>query len=137
MKQILIQLIIWQGNSIRCMKSARTPRCTLCMRERKEILQRFQKEPTKIISNNFNIFAFCTCKGSFHRLSRKITTCTTLMTQSTQKKSSPQIENQSEPYVKGNPWPDHRQHLLPQSVNPAPQGGRGHHPWIKRRHLPR
>ena len=86
MKKIMIPSIIWQGDSIRCMKSACTARCSLCMRERKEILKRFQKTPGKIINDNSDIFAFCTCKGSFHRLSKRITTCTTLMTQSTQKK---------------------------------------------------
>ena len=82
----MIPLIIWQGDSIRCMKSACTARCSLCMREHKEILKRFQKTPGKIINDNSDIFAFCTCKGSFHRLSKRITTCMTLMTRSTQKK---------------------------------------------------
>ena len=51
--------------------------------------EKVSKKTGKIINDNSDIFAFCTCKGSFHRLSKRITTCTTLMTQSTQKKVKP------------------------------------------------
>ena len=54
------------------------------------------------------------------------------------KKSSPQLENQSAPDVKGNPRQVPRPYLLPPPVDAAPSGGwRHHHPWMKRRHLPR
>ena len=89
MKEIMIPSIIWHGDSIRCMKSACTAKCKLCMQERKEILKRFRKEPEKIINDKTDIFAFCTCNGGFHKFSRKTTLCATLMTRSTQKKVKP------------------------------------------------
>ena len=46
LKEIVEPSILWQGERIRCMKSARTAQCILCVVERKEILKRFQSKKT-------------------------------------------------------------------------------------------
>jgi hypothetical protein len=41
-KSLLDPTILWQGDRIKCMKSATTLKCTLlCMQERKELMKRF------------------------------------------------------------------------------------------------
>ena len=50
LKEIVVPTILWQGDRIRCMKSARTLQCKICIVERKEILSRFRNEKTKIMN---------------------------------------------------------------------------------------
>jgi hypothetical protein len=57
-KTIMTPLILWQGDRITCVKSAMTPKCKLCMVERKEILHRMRKDQNKIINDNSDIFSY-------------------------------------------------------------------------------
>ena len=41
LQEIIVPIVLWQGDQIRCMKSTNTMQCKLCMMERKEILHRF------------------------------------------------------------------------------------------------
>ena len=54
LKKIIIATISWQGEGIRCMKSARTLQCKICMVERKEILSQFRTDRSKIM-NDFDL----------------------------------------------------------------------------------
>jgi hypothetical protein len=87
LKQIVSPTIIWQGDTIRCMKTARTLQCKICMTERKEILHRFRSDKTKIMNDNSDIYSSCKCKGRFHKFGRKLR-IETLRTRSPQKKVS-------------------------------------------------
>jgi hypothetical protein len=51
--------IIWQGNAISCMKSFGKLNCSLCMRERIEILRTIRQEEWKIINNCNEIYGPC------------------------------------------------------------------------------
>ena len=66
------------------MKSAKTMNCKMCMVERKEILQRMKTNKHKLINDNSDIFARCSCKCRFHKFFR--TDSTTLRTRLMQKK---------------------------------------------------
>ncbi len=66
------------------MKSAKTMNCKMCMVERKEILHRMKSKKHKLINENSDIFARCSCKCRFHKVFR--TDSTTLRTLLTQKK---------------------------------------------------
>ena len=59
--------ILWQANPISCMKTFGKLNCTLCMRERVEILQAYQQEKTKLINSKMEIFGACHHKTTFHR----------------------------------------------------------------------
>jgi hypothetical protein len=72
LKTIVTPTIIWQGDSIRCAKTARTLQCKICMTERKEILHRFRTDKSKIMNDNSDIYSSCKCKGRFHRFGRKL-----------------------------------------------------------------
>jgi hypothetical protein len=72
LKTIVTPTIIWQGDSIRCAKTARTLQCKICMTERKEILHRFCTDKSKIMNDNSDIYSSCKCKGRFHRFGRKL-----------------------------------------------------------------
>ena len=48
--------IIYQGDRLKCMKSAMMMNCKMCMVERKEILHRMKADKHKIINDNFDIF---------------------------------------------------------------------------------
>ena len=85
MNKIMIIPILWQGDSIRYMKSSRTLQYKICMVERKEILLCFRANKAMIINNNSSIYSSCKCGSKFHRFSRTITT--SLKTRMTQKKS--------------------------------------------------
>ena len=61
MKSIMIPTILWQGEGIRCMKSARMLQCKSCMVERKNILSRFRSDKSKIINDNSDIYSSCKC----------------------------------------------------------------------------
>ena len=74
MKENLKTKIIWQGDPIQCMKTSRTMQCKLCMKERREILARFDKDRNSIINDNSDIFSSCKCKSSFHKFFRTVTT---------------------------------------------------------------
>ena len=85
MKKIMRPRILWQGDRIQCMKSAKTASCKICMVERKEILHRFRNEKSKIMNDNSDIYASCTCGTRFHKFGRYLTN-RTLRTRRTQKK---------------------------------------------------
>jgi hypothetical protein len=73
-KSILDPTILWQGERIKCMKSATTLKCTLCMQERKELMKRFRIDRGKMINDNSEIYGPCMCKTNFHRLARDLET---------------------------------------------------------------
>jgi hypothetical protein len=68
MKTLMSPTIIWQGNRIKCMKTAMTNSCKLCMVEKLEIMKRYSTDRAKLINNNSDIFASCTCNAKFHTL---------------------------------------------------------------------
>ena len=85
LKEIVEPSILWQGDRIRCMKSARSYNCKICMVERKEILKRMEEDKSSVINDNSDIFSSCKCGSSFHKFDRYVET--TLRTRLTQKKS--------------------------------------------------
>ena len=66
-KTIMKPSIIWQGDRIQCMKSARTMRCKICMIERLEILHQIKENKALVINNNSDIFSSCKCGARFHK----------------------------------------------------------------------
>ena len=85
MKKIMEPSIIWQGDRIQCMKTARTMQCKICMVERLEILERFQNNRKMLINDNSDIFSSCKCRAKFHKFTPKVT-IEALKTRATQKK---------------------------------------------------
>ena len=67
LKTIMTPSIIWQGDRIRCMKSARTARCKICMVERMEILHQIKTNKAQVINDNSDIFSSCKCGSRFHK----------------------------------------------------------------------
>ena len=86
MKEIMQPQIVWKGERIQCMKSARTSRCKLCMKERREILKRYQDGRKQLINDNSDIFSSCKCEAKFHKFIREVNLQEALKTRSTQKK---------------------------------------------------
>ena len=74
MKKLLEIKILWKGERIQCMKSTRTMKCKLCMKERRIILDRFDEDKKKIINDRSDIYSFCKCKSEFHEFFRTIST---------------------------------------------------------------
>ncbi len=70
LKQDVSIEVIWQGDPIKCMKSARTRDCRICMVERKQIMQPLRDDKHNIINENDNIYAasVCKCSSGFHKL---------------------------------------------------------------------
>ena len=56
-----------QGDIIRCMKSAMTPQCKLCMIERKEICHCLRENSQTIINDYSDIFSYWKCKAKFDK----------------------------------------------------------------------
>jgi hypothetical protein len=83
------------------MKSAKTMNCKTCMVERKDIFQRMKTNKYKLINDNSDIFARCSCKCRFHKFFR--TDSTTLRTRLTQKKSSLRDIPNSQDYSRYSP----------------------------------
>jgi hypothetical protein len=65
--------IIWQGNVISCMKSFGKLNCSLCMRERIEILHTIHQEEWKIKNHCNEIYGACRHKTRFHRFLKEHT----------------------------------------------------------------
>jgi hypothetical protein len=65
--------IIWQGNTISCMKSFGKLYCSLCMHKRIEILCMIHQEEWKIINNCNEIYGACQHKTRFHRFLKEHT----------------------------------------------------------------
>jgi hypothetical protein len=72
MKEICKTTILWQGDRIQCMKSSRTPQCTICMVERTEILSRMRTNRSKVINDNSDIYASCKCRSRLHKFNRML-----------------------------------------------------------------
>ena len=72
MKEICRTTILWQGDRIQCMKSSRTPQCTICMVERTEILGRMRTNRSKVINDNSDIYASCKCRSRLHKFNRML-----------------------------------------------------------------
>jgi len=71
-RQMLEYKILWQANPISCLKTFGTLECSLCMRERIEILRVINQKAGgegewKIINTNNEIFGACRHKTRFHR----------------------------------------------------------------------
>ena len=56
LKKIVEVSIIWTGDRLRCMKSARTLDCRICMTNREEVLARMRENPDKVINERSEIF---------------------------------------------------------------------------------
>ena len=65
--------ILWQGKPISCNKSFRKLNCSLCMKERLDILKLSSHDPAIIINNSIKIYGACSHKPRFHRY---LTNCT-------------------------------------------------------------
>ena len=65
--------IIWQANPISCMKTFGKLNCSLCMRERIEILRAFDQADNEylVINSNNEIFGACRHKTRFHRFRKE------------------------------------------------------------------
>ncbi|CAB9514199.1 expressed unknown protein [Seminavis robusta] len=59
--------IIWQGNPISTVKTFGTRHCSLCNRERLEILKRSRESPEKLINSCNEIYGACRHKPRFHK----------------------------------------------------------------------
>ena len=59
LKEIMEPSILWKGDRIQCMKSAKTMNCKICMVERTEILHRMRTDKANIMNDNSDIFAAC------------------------------------------------------------------------------
>ena len=95
MKKLLEIKILWKGDRIKCMKSTRTMKCKLCMKERRIILDRFDEDKKKIINDRSDIYSFCKCKSDFHEFFRTIsTTSGTEDASNAEKKSMHQYKNE-------------------------------------------
>ena len=66
LKEAISVEVIWQGDAIKCTKSARTRECKLCMKERMQIMQAMRDDKHKIINENDDIYAPCKCSTRFH-----------------------------------------------------------------------
>ena len=69
--------ILWQGKPISCNKSFRKLNCSLCMKERLEILKISRKDPAIIINTSSELYGVC---RHIPRSYRHITNCTPLST---------------------------------------------------------
>ena len=76
--------IVWKGDRIFCMKSARTLQCKICMVERTTILKKMDEDQGLATNNNSDNVSSCKCGSQFHKFFRNVTT--TLRTRSSQKK---------------------------------------------------
>ena len=65
--------ILWQGKPISCNKSFGKLNCSLCMKERLEILKLSRNDPAIIINNSSEFYGACRHKPRFHRY---LTNCT-------------------------------------------------------------
>ena len=59
--------IIWEGSPLSISKTFGKSSCTLCMKERLEILNRSREEPKKLINRCSEIYGSCRHKPCFHR----------------------------------------------------------------------
>ena len=58
--------ILWQGNPISSVKTFATRHCTLCSREKLEILKHFRATPHLLINSKHEILGACRHKPAFH-----------------------------------------------------------------------
>ena len=65
--------IVWQGKPISCNKSFSKLNCSLCMKERLEILKLSREDPAIIIIDSSEFYGACRHKPRFHRYT---TNCT-------------------------------------------------------------
>jgi hypothetical protein len=65
--------IVWQGNVMSCMKSVGKLNCSLCLRERIEILRTIRQEEWKIMNHCNEIYGACRHKTRFHRFLKEHT----------------------------------------------------------------
>ena len=59
--------ILWQGNPISVSKSFVKFNCSLCMRERLEILKAFKYQPLRLINSSNELFGACRHRPVSHR----------------------------------------------------------------------
>ena len=62
-KSLLDPTILWQGDRIKCMKSA-----TSLTGEKRILMKRFRFDRCEMINDDLEIFRPCMCKPNFHRL---------------------------------------------------------------------
>ena len=59
--------VLWKGNIISCMKSFGKKNCKLCMKEKMEILNKWETNPNTLINSRSEIFGGCRHKPKLHR----------------------------------------------------------------------
>ena len=59
--------VLWRGNPISCMESFGTLKCTICMKERRIILDRHNRSPNELINSRTEIYGACRHNPNFHR----------------------------------------------------------------------
>jgi hypothetical protein len=59
--------VLWRGSPISCMKSFGTNKCTLCMKERRIILDRSTRNQGNLINQRTEIYGACRHLPNFHR----------------------------------------------------------------------
>ena len=59
--------VIWKGNPISAVKSFGTANCSLCNKERLEILKQSRRDPLILINSCNEIYGACRHKPRFHR----------------------------------------------------------------------
>ena len=97
LKGILDVNILWQGERIQCMKTARTRDCRICMKERMTIMQSLRDDKYKVINDNSDIYSSCKCQSGFHKFAQISEPhdyyANALRTRLTQKKVTPKRKN--------------------------------------------
>ena len=117
MKQILEVKIIWnKTDRIKCMKTATTRNCKLCMKERITIMQALRENKHKVINNNTEVYGCCSCKPGFHefvQISEPHDHAAALRTRTTQKKVTPKRKNK-----RGSPRSRKKLNSTPKPITP-------------------
>lgn len=132
LKEAISVKVIWQGDAIKCTKSARTRNCKLCMMERKQIMKAIRDDKHKVINENDDIYASCKCSTRFHEFTNIHSLA--LKTRLTQKKVTPKRKGRSTSRISSSssskrkctrrvsptsPSTNNRQ-TTPESVSPIP-----------------
>ena len=59
--------ILWQGNPLSSSKSFGKLNCSLCMKERLEILKAMKQQPKRLINSSNELYGACRHRPVFHR----------------------------------------------------------------------
>ena len=95
--------IIWQGNPINCMKSFKSFGCTLCNKERCEIIKRTLKNDNKTMNYCSEIYGACRHNAKFHRFIN-MTDMSTDDGQDPEKSQSKKLKHKKKKVAKKTTW---------------------------------